>query len=265
MNTSTPTRRERALARLERRREWAAGRRQKSDAAFDAVHRLADSIPFGQPILVGHHSERHARRDCERIDNGMRRACESVTMAAHHESKADGIERQLETTIFSDDPDAIEAIRAKVAAGHAQLAEWKVANSAWRKSGVAGLVALGWPQARADAAAVAIAAAYSWEKQPFVKWQISNLGANLRRLEKRIEHIESMQRQHETAQAAPGGLAIVGADYVSVTFAEKPAREILEALRAAGFCWGSGSWSGYREKLPALVLELIEENAGGEI
>jgi hypothetical protein len=29
---------------------------------------------LGQPILVGHHSERHARRDAERIENGMRKA-----------------------------------------------------------------------------------------------------------------------------------------------------------------------------------------------
>jgi hypothetical protein len=38
------------------------------------VDAIADGIPLGQPILVGHHSERRARKDAERIENGMRRA-----------------------------------------------------------------------------------------------------------------------------------------------------------------------------------------------
>ena len=55
--------RERRLAKAERLREWAEKRQAKSAAAFKGVHTIADGIPFGQPILVGHHSERHARRD----------------------------------------------------------------------------------------------------------------------------------------------------------------------------------------------------------
>jgi hypothetical protein len=34
-------------------------------------------IPFGQPILVGHHSEGRARRDQGRIESGMRAGVES--------------------------------------------------------------------------------------------------------------------------------------------------------------------------------------------
>ena len=35
---------------------------------------IADNIPFGQPILVGHDSECRARKDAQRIEDGMRRA-----------------------------------------------------------------------------------------------------------------------------------------------------------------------------------------------
>ena len=41
--------------------------------ARQSVAAIADNIPFGQPILVGHHSERRARRDAERIQDGMRK------------------------------------------------------------------------------------------------------------------------------------------------------------------------------------------------
>nr|WP_130953837.1 DUF3560 domain-containing protein [Klebsiella pneumoniae] len=36
--------------------------------------RLSLSPPLGQPILVGHHSERRARRHAQKIENGMKRA-----------------------------------------------------------------------------------------------------------------------------------------------------------------------------------------------
>ncbi|MFE3182722.1 DUF3560 domain-containing protein [Streptomyces violascens] len=60
---------ERAEARAERFDERAGRAGANSKALHASAHRLADSIPFGQPILIGHHSERRARRDQERIHN----------------------------------------------------------------------------------------------------------------------------------------------------------------------------------------------------
>src|SRR5690606_1472040 len=50
-------------------------------------------------------------------------------------------------------------------------------------------------------------------------------------------------------------LAIEGGDWVRVTFAEKPERSVLSALKAAGFRWRGGSWIGERAKLPAEVMQ----------
>ena len=38
-----------------------------SDAARAAADRISDAIPLGQPILIGHHSERRHRRDLDRM------------------------------------------------------------------------------------------------------------------------------------------------------------------------------------------------------
>ncbi len=35
-------------------------------------------IPPGQPILVGHHSERRTRRDAQRIENGMKTSSDAL-------------------------------------------------------------------------------------------------------------------------------------------------------------------------------------------
>ena len=120
-------------ARLERRRKWAESRERKGEQASERVHQIADGIPFGQPILVGHHSERGARADERRTENGIRSAVENWGMAKHHGEKADGIERQLRTSIFSDDGDAVEKLEAKIAKLEAKRDAAKVANAAYRR------------------------------------------------------------------------------------------------------------------------------------
>lgn len=60
--------------RAERFEDYSESRREDAEQAREAVSRIADNIPLGQPILIGHHSEKHARKDAERIENGMRKA-----------------------------------------------------------------------------------------------------------------------------------------------------------------------------------------------
>lgn len=65
---------ERAEDRAERFEGYSQNRAEDAERAAAAVKSLADDIPLGQPILVGHHSEKRARKDAERIEAGMRRA-----------------------------------------------------------------------------------------------------------------------------------------------------------------------------------------------
>ncbi|EAO5455905.1 DUF3560 domain-containing protein [Salmonella enterica] len=65
--------------------EKRAGESEQTLAQVDA---LASAVPFGQPILVGHHSERRARRDAQRIENGMKRAVMLFERAEYWEERA---------------------------------------------------------------------------------------------------------------------------------------------------------------------------------
>ena len=47
--------------------ERAEKKERAAEGKHAAVRGIADHIPFGQPILVGHHSEKRARRDADRI------------------------------------------------------------------------------------------------------------------------------------------------------------------------------------------------------
>lgn len=254
------TRRERLEARLEKRRLWAEGRERKAEAASERARVIASGIPMGQPILVGHHSERHHRRDLERIDSAMRQTVESSDMARHHESKAAGIEAQLEGSIFSDDPDAPAALAARIAELEAQRERMKQINRMIREQRkrtpdpaacLARLV-----EAKALTVKEAADLARSYALQPyhglgFPAYALQNLGGNINRLRKRVIEVE--RRRERTAAAEKAGGVLIecaGDDYVRVTFEEKPERSILDALKAAGFSWSGGSWFGRRDRMP---------------
>jgi phospholipid N-methyltransferase len=81
---------ERAEERAERFEEYHDKRAEDAERAHAAVAKIADAIPLGQPILVGHHSERHARRDAERIENGMRKAVKMWNTAKYCTDRAAG-------------------------------------------------------------------------------------------------------------------------------------------------------------------------------
>lgn len=68
------------------------------------------NIPLGQPILVGHHSERHARKDAERIENGMRRAVKMWDTAQYWKDRAAGA---IQLAKYKERPD-VRARRQKV-------------------------------------------------------------------------------------------------------------------------------------------------------
>lgn len=256
------TRRERLEAKIAKREEWAEGSRAKSDVAMRRFHSIADGIPLGQPILVGHHSEKRHRRDLARIDSALHAAIESSNMAQHHEAKAEGLAHQLATSIFSDDPDATDQLAEKVRRLEARRDRMKEVNAAWRKAGKpdAGN-AEGWAKI-ADALGVTVEAltearknmVYSWQKVPYPTYSLTNIGATIRNAKQRAEQITKQAARFEAAAASPTGVLIEGTgEYVRITFPEKPERETLDALRAAGFWWGKGSWSGQRAKIPACI------------
>ncbi len=81
---------DRAEIRAERFDEYRGKRAQDANTAHDQVKEIADNIPLGQPILVGHHSEKRARKDAERIENGMRKAVKMWETSRYWEMRAAG-------------------------------------------------------------------------------------------------------------------------------------------------------------------------------
>ena len=69
----------------------------------------------------------------------------SLDKAESMRSRADGIEGQLATSIYDDDPDAIEQLRARITRLEAERDEAKAKNAAYRREHKAELAAMGIP------------------------------------------------------------------------------------------------------------------------
>lgn len=84
------SREDRAAERAERFEVYQAKRAADADRAHAAVDAIAQRFEGGQPILVGHHSEKRARKDAERIENGMRKAVNLWRTSEYWKGRAAG-------------------------------------------------------------------------------------------------------------------------------------------------------------------------------
>lgn len=182
------TYRDRRLRKAERLRGWAEKREARAESAFDRAGDIADSIPFGQPILKGHHSQRRAERDQERIEAGMRAGIDHSRTAERMRERADNIERAAEAAIYSDDPDAPERLAAKIAGLEAD----RLAIKAYNKSCRAGYrdLSLLTPQQQTDLRMIARVASFQIGPHgEYPSYGLSNLSGNINRLKKRLAEL----------------------------------------------------------------------------
>lgn len=80
---------ERAKAKAERYSQWAASAENKSMEYYEASNEGRDFLSLGEPIKVGHHSEKRHRALIDRNWNRMGKCVEMSKKAEEHESKAE--------------------------------------------------------------------------------------------------------------------------------------------------------------------------------
>jgi hypothetical protein len=120
------TYRERREAKAERLRGWAGKRQTQAEAVFKSHEVYRGDTAFNtQP---GHIPLR------ARVNRQDERAYESLQKAQRMESRASGIESQLAGAIYSDDPDAIPALEARIATLEARRERIKADNAAFRQA-----------------------------------------------------------------------------------------------------------------------------------
>jgi hypothetical protein len=106
---------ERAKAKAERYMQWAASAEKKSNQYYEASQEGRDFLSLGEPIKVGHHSEKRHRALIDRNWNRMGKCVEESRKAEEHESKAEYWERKAKDINLSM-PESVEYFEYKVEA-----------------------------------------------------------------------------------------------------------------------------------------------------
>lgn len=241
------TRRAARVARLKANAEKLRG---ESAARLESARKVADGIPFGQPILVGHHSEKRHRKDLARMEANTRKGFEALKEAQACERRAESAERNL--TISSDDPTAIERLRDKAAKLEARRDTMKAINGKIRAavrqaakdgSDAAELLAKLVP-CSLETARESLKPDFAG-RVGFPAFELTNTGAEIRRLRGRIAELERAAAAPERAPETFGDVRIEESDNrVQVFFPGKPDAATRGALKCAGFRWAPsvGAW-----------------------
>ncbi len=231
-------------ARVDRMRSRAARLRAESEAAHERRRAISGRIPMGQPILVGHGSEKRHRRDLKRMDALTRK---SLDLAKH----ADALDRRAafaeeSRAVSSDDPDAVAKLRAKLVSLGQARDKMRAANAAIRKGGdvVARLVALGFSEPRAKQ----LLESDPMGRVGFPSYAIRNTSSEERRIKERIRQLEARATTPARAAETIGDATISeGDNRVRITLPGKPPEDVRRALKGAGFRWSptAGAWQRF--------------------
>ncbi|MEO8874154.1 MAG: DUF3560 domain-containing protein [Polyangiaceae bacterium] len=215
-------------ARLERMRERADRLKRESAGRLESARRIADHIPMGQPILIGHHSEKRHRRDIARIHSGHEKAAELAKAAEALERRADRSERV--NAISSDDPDAIEKLRSKLASIDNDRARMAEANRAVRSANPrAALAAIGFSESLIEKALTPDSMGHIG----FPPYALRNAAAEASRLRERIKLLEQRATKPTPPTLYGYGVRIEEAENrVRVMFDAKPDEATRGSFRA---------------------------------
>lgn len=222
------TYRDRREARAEHLAEWAAKREAGAAAVFKDREQYRGDHAFNfQPGHIPERARLIARED---------RAFRSLDKAESMRSRAAGIEDQLATSIYDDDPDAIEQLRARIARLEAERDAAKAANAAYRREHKAELAKM-TPYQRGQAV-------------PYPGYHFQNLSGNLTRQRQRLARLERIARTAAALAAEPSASGVTvrsgQSGWTEVRFDDKPAAEVRQGLRDHGFRWNraGGYWQG---------------------
>jgi len=257
---------QRKQARIDSLYKKAERLEAESKRAFKRSDDLLAPIPLGQPILVGHHSEKRHRNTLKKSDQAMRRGIEKDKEAKRTRGRAIAAEENC--TISSDDPNAIPRLEARIKKEEQRRDLMKRANQAYRafKKNPAVLDNGNYadlPNTLKDKIRT-WEPPYSFVKNPFEPYVFSNLGANIRRMRQRIESLgaESVRESVEPIQG--NGFKIEerpDLNRITVLFDQKPDRETCKKMRSGGWRWSpkEGAWMRHLNNAGRFAAETLLE------
>ncbi len=228
---------------------------------------LAAASRTMSPMVAGP-SNFPTRRNAKRLETARKRTDELLEW---QERARKSIRRKLtpeSAPVSSTDPEAIDKLRRRLAGAREAHELMKQANRIIRRKGltveqrVEQMKGIGLTEQQARAAL-----------QPDFKgdtgFGLTNSNAQIRRLERRIQELESRQERAAdgpTVVHFDGGAVELdyGSGYVKVQHDEKPSADVRRELKSAGFRW-TPSEKVWRRKINEAAISAAERLTGADV
>ena len=235
---------ERLEAKRERYLEKAEAARAEANRRYEQARHMGEAIPFGQPILVGHHSEKRDRAYRARMNGHYEKSFELSQKAEYYEEKA---EKVGTGGISSDDPDAIKKLTEKLEKMKADQERMKAANRAIRlkdtAKGDAKLAEMGYTPQMIKAL-----------REPdfcgrigYPDYALSNNNANIHRVAARIKELERRQEREPVHIETDLYEFKVEDNRCQFIFDGKPDEGIRGILKSHAFKWSPSRLAWVRQ------------------
>jgi hypothetical protein len=238
---------ERKQRRIERYKELSQKAKDESIQAYQDANDAVSGIPFGQPILVDHHSEKRHRAALKRSWDKMGKSVELSKKADYYSEKA--IAAENNNAISSDDPDAIEKLTEKIEILSSLQKKMKAINKICRSKKLSEAeiytklaVDFGLKQ---ETVFELLNPRYGGYKG-FASYTLSNNNQNINRLKKRLKSLEDLEQMENQEFVYDFAKVIVNTDdnRVEIYFDAKPDDDFRKKLKSNGFRWtrSKGAW-----------------------
>ena len=222
---------ERLENRKERLENYSKKAAKQSLEAYSRGHDMAKIIPFGQPILVGHHSEKRDRNYRAKFVKQFDKSLELGKKAEYFENKAASVGTG---GVASNDPEAVKKLKEKLQKLEASRDKMKVTNKALRSNDDDALLKIGY----SVEAIAKLKEPDCFNNIGFASYTLTNISAEIRRLKKRIESLSEI-RQSEPLEFENDDLEIFVSDgYIVIDFKfGKPSDEVRKLIKSNAFKW----------------------------
>lgn len=236
--------------RRERLEQRAARVSAESDRRYQLAHSAASAIPFGQPILVGHHSERADRNRRARIHDNFGKAFALADKADYLAEKAENLGSG---GISSADPAAVLKLTEQLTQLEKAQEKMKRANALIRAGKESQLSELGFSEAEIEQ----LLNPRHHSKKGFQAFTLQNNNANIKRIRDRIRTLAVNQTPADGEPLQCGQGVITREDgRICIEFDGKPSDEIRTLLKSNAYKWAPSRKKWVRIATANAIAEL---------
>lgn len=200
---------ERRRQRIERYKELSMKAQERSSRYSNSNANRILQITPGQPILVGHHSEKKHRKLIKRAQDDIRKSIEEDNKSKFYKERV--ITAENSKVIYSDDPQAINKLKEKLERLENERASIKAREHS--------------------------------------TWELTNIGATIRETKKRIERLEKLDNIDFKEINLENGKVIHNKEInrIQFLFDNIPDEETRKTLKSHGFRWSRYEKAWQRE------------------